>query len=136
MRMPPEEHPYVDDPAILDAESLLRRIPPWHYVKKDGSAERIVSSAAFEDDEDDGTPMSTARENRVERVEDYVRPFAGFGVARLPVRAARDARQRVTQVPPIDQEPEHTWVAGDKTHSLRKKLRDAAPLVINPEPRD
>lgn len=134
--MPPEEHAYADDPAILVTESLLRRIPPWHYVKKAGSAERIVSSAAFEDDDEDESPMSTARENLVERVADYVRPFQGFGVARLPVRAARAAQQRVTQVPPIETEPEHTWVAGEKTHSVRKKLRDAAPLIIKPEPRD
>ena len=134
--MSPEEYAYADDPAILDTESVLRRIPPWHYVRKDGSTERIVSSAAFEDDEDDGSPMSTARENLVEHVEDYVRPFAGFGVARIPVQVARATRQRVTQIPPIDQEPEHTWVAGDKTHGVRKKLRDAAPLVIKPEPRE
>ncbi len=103
--MSPEEHAYADDPKIIDAESLLRRIPPWHYVKnvrQDGSEERIVSSAAFEDDEEDDSPMSTARENLVERIEDYVRPFPGFGVARLPVRAARANRQRVTQVPPIE----------------------------------
>ena len=133
--MPPDEHPYADDPVILDSESLLRRIPPWHYVKKTGAEERIVSSAAFEDDEEDGSPMSTAREKLVSRVEDYLLPFPGFGVARLPVNAARTQRQRVTQVPSIEKQPEHTWVAGEKTHSARKGLRNAAPLIIEPQPR-
>ena len=129
--MPPEEPAYADDPAILDAESLLRRVPPWHYVKKNDTW--IVSSAAFEDS-DDRTPMSTARENRVV-LENYLSPFPGFGVARLPVRAARSHGQLVTQIPPVADEPEHTWVAGKKTHSVRAKLRDDSPLIIEPEKR-
>lgn len=131
--MAPEEPDYADDPSILNAEHVLRRIPPRHYVKKTGSEEWIVSSAAFDNDHKDGTPMSTARETLVPDVKVYLQPHAGYGLAKLPVGVARvDLKQRVTQTPSFPDEPEHTWVAGEKKKKTMQALRDAAPLIVQP----
>lgn len=129
-----EEPAYADDPSILDSEAVLRRIPPRWYLKNPGTDTWIVSSAAFDDDGTDGTPMSTAREIHVPDVKAYLRPFAGYGLAKLPVRAARKLKQRVTQIPHVPNEPEHTWVAGKKNKTTKKALRDAAPLIVEPIP--
>lgn len=131
--MAADEPAYADDPSILNTEFVLRRIPPRHYVKKTGTNEWVVSSAAFDNDKSDGTPMSTARENLVPDMHRYLRPFTGYGLARLSVGVARNPlKQRVTQEPREPAEPEHTWVAGEKTKKTMRAMRDAAPLIAEP----
>lgn len=76
--------------------------------------------------------MSTARENLVQDKGVYLRSFAGYGLAKLSVGAARDLNQRVTQIPGFPEEPEHAWVAGEKKKKTMQALRDAVPLIVDP----
>src|SRR5260370_18038585 len=48
---------FPDDPSILGATDLLRRIPPQHFYFDQNLNRLRPSSAAFEDD-GDGDPMS------------------------------------------------------------------------------
>lgn len=129
--MPGPTPDYADDPGIRDGESVLRRIPPRHYVRDSQTNQWIVSSAAF-DDSGNGSPMSTARETLVPDVNIYLAPHKGYGLARISVRTARELGQRVTQQPTIHGQPEHTWIAGKKTKGTMRSFRNSSPLIREP----
>jgi hypothetical protein len=120
---------FEDDPTIPGDESLLRRIHPNH-VNWDESGDPNISSAAFRDRELSVNLSSVMAEAGREPAE-AIRGYAGFGLAAITATHARSLNQSVARDPKPD-EPSHGIVYGEKTHAIRRKLRDGAHWIVNP----
>jgi hypothetical protein len=124
-----------DDPTILDADPLWRRIPPLHLVPDQTAGGVRISSAAFIDDREDGDPMSVVLGRELleagREPQSALGIHTNFGIASIPARVARECNQVIFR-DPTDDEPAHAKVAGDKPKSVQKKLARAASWVIAP----
>lgn len=125
---------YTDDSTIRDADSLWRRVPPWHLVYDENDNVIRPTSAAFEDSPD-GSPMSVLLAQIVADTgrgpKDAVRGFPGFAMASITAGLSRRCRQGVARDPLTD-EPAHAVVFGPKTQSVRRKLAKGADWIIPP----
>jgi hypothetical protein len=120
---------FENDPTIPGDESLLRRIHP-SQVNWDESGEPNISSAAFRDRELSVNLSSVMLETG--RVPgDAIRGHAGFGLAAITAAHARSLNQAVAR-DPVPDELSHGIVYGEKTHPIRRKLRDGAQWIVNP----
>ncbi|MDP1795473.1 MAG: hypothetical protein Q8K63_15145 [Acidimicrobiales bacterium] len=134
---------WVDDSTVGDAEKILRRVPPWQVKWDAGAQQPVISSAAFDDDSDDG-PMSVYFDSALGQMNmtaaDTLRDqAAGFGVAALTVAAVREEEQVVVRDPDPGApahacDPAHGLVAGTKNSKRRKRLRNQAAWEIVPSP--
>jgi hypothetical protein len=110
---------YADDPRIKDSAELWRRIHPM-WVKREETRFRVTSQA-FQNSED-GSPMSVDQaelstpENSLKGHPDYslVGFTAGF--------ARGECNQKISPYPFPDN-PAHTYVVGQKSSSVRKKIQ-------------
>lgn len=125
---------FPDDPTVADEVLLLRRIPPWHFIKDDNAGARRPSSAAFEDD-DDGDPMSVYRTDVIEaeggQPVRVMRGHDGFGLVSLLAGAVRHKKQTV-HPDPLTNEKSHTQVCGPKTKATKKYFVRRSNWVISP----
>jgi hypothetical protein len=125
---------YADDPTIAGDAALWRRIHPTWAVADENRGGRRVSSAAF-DNSKDGSPTSILIAAAVSAThrgpEDILQGFAGYGLASLTARQARECEQGVAR-DPLPDEPAHGLLFGPKTNSLRRRLAAAAVWVISP----
>lgn len=125
-------HP-ADDPSILDADPLWRRIH-HSWLVPDGAGGRRLSSAAF-DNSSDGSGMSVtlAREAREAGVTPAreLAPFPGLGLAELSAGVCRVHDQWLEREP-VEQNLFHALVNGAKPKRVQKALARAAQLVIEP----
>jgi len=131
------EH-FPDDPAVANEAGLLRRIPPYHFVRDDNLGVVRPSSAAFEDD-DDGDPMSVylttilAAEGRA--ASSVLVGHAGYALTSITAGLARTNRQTV-HPDPLPEETSHTVVCGDKRSGGKKSAKKIfaveAKWVIEP----
>lgn len=128
-----QEH-FPDEPKITDDVQMLRRIPPFHFVKDENIGGIRPSSAAFEDDED-GHPMSLYRRNVIEyeggSVDRVMAGHHGYGLASVTAAQLR-SRQQTNHPNPLPDEAAHAVACGPKTHSNRKFLARRAVWVIPP----
>ena len=127
--------PYEDDKSIFDDADLWRRIPPWHIVDDNNRGCKRISKAAFED-HPDGSPMSVVLGQEVlaagRNPESVVAGHDDFCLASVTAGFARSLKQGIMRNP-LDEEPAHAEVFGNKTDGVRKKFSRAADWVIAPE---
>ncbi len=127
---------FPDDPTILDAVELLRRIPPWHFVWDENEGLHRPSSAAFEDDRD-GDPMSVYRSDVIEEEGDdpkrVMKGHSRFGLVSLAAGFVRKKRQTVNP-DPLASESSHAKVCGPKTRATRGSFARRCEWVIPPPP--
>ena len=131
------EH-FPDDLSIQDETELMRRIPPWHFVRDDNLGTIRPSSAAFEDD-DDNDPMSVylatvlAAEQR--DTNTVLAGHGGYALASITAGIARSKNQTV-HPDPLPEETSHAVVCGDKrsgsNNSAKKVFARSAKWVISP----
>lgn len=110
-----------DEPTIPDSAVLWRRIHPQHVVPDLKRGGRMISSSAFDDD-DDGQPMSAFLAHVVGDPQALLVDHPEFGLVAFTVGQARELAQSVVH----DVEgggPGHVAVVGNKTHGVRKRLR-------------
>ncbi len=126
--------PIADDPTILDADPLWRRIPPRHFVPDENRGGMRPSSAAFED-HPNGTPMSVVLGKEVLAAnrgpESVLTGLDGYGLVEFTAGLARESGQSVIRAP-TQQEPAHAEVVGKKTGSVRRKLARSSTWIIPP----
>lgn len=131
------EH-FPDDSSIADTTDLLRRIPPWHFIRDDNLGVVRPSSAAFEDDAD-GDPMSVYLStllvaNHRESASVLV-GHTGYALASITAGLARQKNQTVRPAP-LPEEALHSVVCGDKRsggrNSAKKVFAHSARWVIPP----
>ena len=125
---------FPDDPQIADGVRLLRRIPPWHFVRDDNAGCVRPSSAAFVDDQD-GDPMSVYRQDVIEdeggvpgRV---LANHPGFGLVSLSAGQVR-SRDQTVHADPVPEESSHGIVCGPKSKSTRKWFAHQAQWAVAP----
>jgi hypothetical protein len=127
--------PGPDDPTILNTDPLWRRIPPMHLVPDQTEGGVRVSSAAFIDDPDDGDPMSVVLGRELlesgRQPQSALGPHTNFGLMQITAQDARECKQVVFR-DPIDDEPAHAKVAGDKPKSVQRRLARVARWVLAP----
>lgn len=112
---------YKDDPAILDADVLYRRIHPNFIINDQKRGTRRPSSAAFTNSSD-GTPMSVAVAKLLATPADALVGYNQHSLFALTAATARRFKQAVLRAPMPD-DPAHGYVAGDKKpHSIREGL--------------
>ena len=135
--MPPPlrcQQEFPDDPDTHNADQMLRRVPPWHFVPDDNSGSLRPSSAAFEDD-DDGSPMSMHRRTVIDstggHIERLMVGHIGFGLVGLSAGDLR-SRDQTVHSDPLDDEPAHALICGTKTDSNRRFFRRQSVWVIAP----
>jgi hypothetical protein len=121
---------FQDDPSILAAEVLFRRIPR-SWVNWDEAGNPSISSAAFKDEE-----LSIYIESVMTAEHrpptDAIRNYFGYGLASITAAQARDQNQAVAR-DPEESEPAHGVVYGPKKRGGgAAALRDAAIWVIMP----
>ncbi|SRR6266540_5994564 len=119
-----------DDPSIPDNAILWRRIPSWHTVPDRNQGGRMLSSAAFDDD-NDAEPMSAFLASLVGEPHSVLEGHEGYALVGFTAGRARALGQRILR-DEDDAVPGHVLVIGPKTHSVRKKLRAACVWVFRP----
>ncbi len=128
------ERGYVDDPTIPDSSVLWRRIPPRHFVRDENTGRMRPSSAAFED-HPNGSPMSVILGDVLlasgRFAEDALAGHADFALAAFAAGLARQFGQGVMREP-LDDEPAHAIVFGEKPKRVGRMLAKAAEWVIPP----
>lgn len=132
----PEEcrRQFPDDPRIGDEVRLLRRIPPWHFVRDDNDGRFRPSSAAFEDDRD-GDPMSVYRRDVIEdeggEPGRVLANHEGFGLVSISAGPVR-SRDQTVHADPVPEEPSHAKVCGPKPRSTRRWFVRHTEWVVAP----
>jgi hypothetical protein len=130
------EDGYTDDPSIGPDDPLWRRIPHRHLVADENRHCVRISSGAFYDD-DDGQPMSVVLGAEVLAAgrppESVLVGNEGMGLAAIPAKLAR-AKGQIIVRNPLDEEPAHALVVGNKTGSARGKFSTEARWVVRPPP--
>lgn len=120
-----------DDHTIVDGAVLWRRIHPRWVVRADDQGNR-VSSAAF-DNSPDGSSTSVLLADIVTETgrsaTDVLLGFEGYGLASLTAGAARSCHQGVVR-DPVEDEPAHAIVFGNKTRGNRRCLAESAAWAI------
>ena len=128
--MPPAEAVSPpDDLTIPDEAVLWRRIPDRHFtLQPDGSIR--PSSAAFDDDPD-GDPMSTVLARPGRDPFPVLLGNEGWALAAIGVALVRECGW-VLERRPVDDEPDHVVVIGNKTHGKRKRVARECSWAIPP----
>lgn len=129
---------FQDDSTILSDDQLLRRVPPWpNMVKFDENLQKLRPTSACFSDEDGGVQLSVTLETPLLESgfthQDAAR-FEGFGVARVSADRARNMSTPCQKLVrnPTDDDPHHALVVGEKSKSQKRKIAQAAELVITP----
>lgn len=124
---------YVDDPTIEDDSPLWRRIPPKHFVYDENLQCRRASSAAFSDNPKDKSPMSVVLGDEVlaasRTAESVLEGHEGFGLVSFLAGLARQFKQGIMRKP-LDEEPAHAEVFGEKTRGVRRAFAKNCQWVI------
>lgn len=125
-----------DDPTILAEDPLWRRVH-WSQVILDKNlGRRRPTSAAFTNSSD-GSGMSVVlgKDAEAEGREpaSILRSDPGLGVVSVKAGICRGYRQIVAR-DPLESEPHHAVVEGDKPRSVQSALAKAATIVIDPQP--
>jgi hypothetical protein len=125
---------FRDDETILPDDELLRLVPRRQFVPDPKSPTgRRVSSEAFCDSEDG--PMSIIilstflSSNRRPHDLAPLAPAGDLAVASITVWKVRELGQGITRGPEAD-EPAHGLVFGKKNSNCRKKLAQAATVIV------
>jgi hypothetical protein len=127
----------VDDPAIVPACELWRRLNPVFCVPDESSTTGWrISSGAF-DDSPDGSPMSVRVADKMaelglghETVLTSEQAREGWGLASLPAGSARQHGQ-IVYYSEEPGEPAHGSVEGQKPPKVRKRLSAASRTIID-----
>lgn len=134
VRQVPIEAACPDDISISDETRLYRRIHPKHFVRDSNTNQVRPSSAAFSNSTD-GSPMSVALGDTLHELgrtpESVVEAYPNFALACLPARFPRTLNQTICRCP-VAEEPAHGGVGGNKTPSVKRKLREAAAWHVPP----
>jgi hypothetical protein len=109
------------------ATRVWRRIPPWHFPKKQG--QERPDSAAFDDGPEGPMSVVIAREGR--DPHEVLVGHDGFGLVELAVDDLRTFGLRL-EPDPDPSEPDHAAVVGQKTKIVRRQLAKAARWVVPP----
>ena len=131
--------PYTDDETIEDSTLLLRRIPinpRLHIIWDNNTKSWLPSSAAFEN-HPNGTPMSVVLEDVLKELG---RPLDsaldghgdGFSLVGFEAGIARSCDQGVAREP-VEGEPAHGVVFGNKTRSVRRALARSSVWIVPPD---
>ena len=125
--------PTGDDPNIPDGTALWRRIPPIWWLKDPGTGQYRLTSEAF-DDSRDNTPMSVAiAAEVVGGAETFLKGFVGNGIAAFTAGYARHTCGFAVSRDPVEGEPWHAHVIGNKKPKLRKLLSKGCTMVVTPK---
>jgi len=131
----PTSVPLEDDKSISDNSQLWRRIPPWHIVDDKNLGRKRISKAAFED-HPNGSPMSVVLGDEVlaasRQPSSVVAGHPDFCLAAVSAGVARLLKQGISRRP-LEEEPAHAEVFGNKTDSVRKGFAKAAVWIIGPD---
>lgn len=134
---------FTDDSSIANECYIYRRINP-EWIQKDpitgkrelnpDSGEPIVTTASF-DNSKDGHPMSVHLGNVMEEegitAEMLLADYPGYGMVRFPASLFRELNQAIVRNPTDD--ISHGLIAGNKTYSIKKRLKKNIEWVIIPE---
>lgn len=112
-----------NDPAILDIDDLYRRIPP-----KQIDDEGRVGLEAFEDLE---LSVSVAKLTTPQMTMDPVSHFSNFNRWRLVsfIAGAPRAEGQKVYMQPVEDNPAHAIVWGEKSLRIQRKLASACQFV-------
>ena len=114
----------IADPFTAE-EEFLRRIPPIHFDFDKG---RIYSSAF---DNRSGTDRMSVNRMRLSSAEETLCGHPSYGVASLTADVIYKENQQILHTPTEDNVA-HCDVVGTKPKSVRRRLRNAARLVVAP----
>lgn len=124
---------FPNDPRVEALEVLLRRIPPWHFIRDENIGGLRPSSAAFDDD-GDGHPMSVylsgVMQNENRPSASVLHGNEGFALAGILAGLARDNRQSIH--PDGDGDSAHAVVCGPKSQSTRRRFARQSHWVVPP----
>ena len=122
---------YLDDPNIPGSAVLIRRIHPLQFVKVEGTEEKRISSAAFND-----TELSVLHEDLMQKrgrvAASALAAHPGYGLATFTASDARSCNptQNVCY-DPIPEEDAHGIVFGKKTNAVKRQLSRIAIIIIS-----
>jgi hypothetical protein len=126
---------YVDDSTIGDEDVLLRRIPPVWWIPDENLGRLRPTSQAF-NNHGNGSPMSVHLQKVLEEhrlpVNSVLEGHVGFALASITAGLARTHAQRIRRKP-LDDDPAHAEVFGEKTRSVRKAFAMGAVWAVPPE---
>ena len=124
---------YSDDLTVPNEAQLLRRIPPWHFIKDENGQIR-PSSAAF-DNHPNGSPMSVILADILAQTgRDPEAALVGheeFALALITAGLARECGQGIAREP-LPDEPAHAVVFGEKPKRVQRKLAKESRWIIPP----
>lgn len=106
-------------------DSFLRRIHPQYYNHNTGR----VSSAAFQNASN--TDRMSVNWMKLSTVDDTLRGYTGFGIASVSASLCWFLNQRLENTP-LQGNPAHCDVVGEKPASVRRRFRDMAQYLHHP----
>ena len=128
------DHQYDDDRSVEDHFELWRRIPPRHVILDKNTGELRPTSAAFDNDSD-GEPMSILIAMVMTEFglssADALDGHPGYALASITAGTARECNQKVVR-DPLEQEPAHGLVVGQKTQGTRRRIARASRWIVTP----
>lgn len=131
-----ESETYSDDSTVSNDDGLLRRVPKAWFVLDENLGRVRPSSAAFSNDKT-GSPMSVAIESAViadgRKPVDVLQGKANFALVRITAGFARQHQQGI-QRDPIEVEPAHALVFGEKTRPVKDAFAMNCEWAVPPSP--
>jgi hypothetical protein len=126
----------IDDKTISDQERLLRRAYP-DAIRFDEKLQcYTISSAVFADRNTDGMEVSVNLESVLKEYnlppESILAGHEGFGLIALTAGNARSCQQIVYR-DPLENNPSHALIVGNKTRSLKRKMASLSIIISNPD---
>jgi hypothetical protein len=123
--------PFTDDPTIINADLLLRRIPPTWWIYDEALQRKRPTTAAFDDPE-----MSVALASELQSLGQPLtaplRGHDGFALVSIDAGLARTCGQAVCK-DPLPDDPAHGLVVGKKTESVKRKFARNCTWVVPPD---
>ncbi len=108
-------------------DRFLRRIAPQYYNPNTG---KVVSAAS---QNTSGTNRMSVDWMRLCTIDDTLHGYPRFGVASISAELCWSLNQEVESFP-LEENPAHCDVVGDKPRPIRHKFRDMAEYLRYPSP--
>ena len=121
----------MDDESIADVDGLLRRVPNWPNmtIRCQQTGQLRATSACFKDR---ATEKELLQANKTHQDAAKVE---GFGLAKVEAGFVRNnlSQRQIINRDPIEDDPHHALIIGDKTNKDLSKISRNSVLLIEPD---
>ncbi|MFD3390073.1 hypothetical protein [Alteromonas macleodii] len=130
----------MDDESIADVDGLLRRVPNWPNmtIRCQQTGQLRATSACFKDRATENREVSVTLEKELlqaNKTHQDAAKVEGFGLAKVEAGFVRNnlSQRQIINRDPIEDDPHHALIIGDKTNKDLSKISRNSVLLIEPD---